>query len=249
LRVLTIKALADQGEVNPGATVTLQPVISDLNGGGRNLNVTVQTCVDPGVGYGVQARCVTPDSTTTSSFSGTTLGANNTYTGEAPTFTVNVPALPLVRPLDQYNGIAYLVIYTISAADGSSVTAFKRIIVTDPSKTAKNKNPAISNVTANGAPLAPSNTYSAAGQDLMPFFSAGAETYQLMNADGSFTTQTENLTTTWFYTDGTMKFQRTFDADMNHWDPTPKGAGRGSALVVVTHDGRGGEDYQVFQFN
>lgn len=249
LRVLTLKALSDQSEVNPGTTVTIRPVVSDLNGGGRNLNVTVVTCVDPGITLGAQAACPHPDSMTTSSFAGTTLGLNNTYTGEAPTFTVNVPSIPLISAVQKYNGVSYLVIYTISSADGSSsVTAFKRITVSDPSKTPKNSNPDITSISDNGMVLGTTNVYSGAVQNLTPSFSVNPEAYQIMGADGSFAPHSETYSSTWFYTDGTMEFQRTTNTDENQWTPA-RAAGRGAAIVFVSHDGRGGEDYQIFQFN
>ncbi|PWU17042.1 MAG: hypothetical protein C5B49_09625 [Bdellovibrio sp.] len=255
LRVLTIKAVSN-AEVNPGATVTLQPVISDLNGGGRQLNVIVQTCVDPGLSLGAVPVCAAPDSTSNSSFSASTLGANNTYTGEAPPFTVNVPPLTLAAPTDRYNGVNYLVIYTVTSGDGAStVTSFKRILVSDPGKTGKNQNPAFSGVTSNGVSLTASsasasnvNPYSSAVATLQPSFSVGAEQYQWMNPDGTFIPRTELLATTWFYTDGSTQYQRTSDTDVNQWTPA-RVSTRGVALVAVVRDGRGGEDYQIFQFN
>ena len=145
LRILTLQAQSNQSEVNPGTSgVTIQPVVSDINGGGRTLTVTVQTCADPGISLGAPPQCANVDSTSTSSFSTTTLSVNSTYTGLAPTVTVNVPASPTnyaaATTVEQYNGVAYLVFYTLSASDGTSVTAFKRIMVSSPSKVTKNLN-------------------------------------------------------------------------------------------------------------
>jgi hypothetical protein len=248
LRVLTLQATGGP-EVNPGASVTIQPVISDLNGGGRNLNVHVQTCVDPGIGLGVQPSCANPDSDTTTQFSSTTLGSNNTYTGLAPTFSVSVPNVTLPTPALQYNGVNYLVIYTISAVDGSSVTAFKRILVSDPSKTPKNQNPTFTSVSANGINLAASTAFSAATQYLVPTFGVGSESYQVMLPDGSLKSYTENVTTTWFISDGSMENDRTFGVDTNQWNPTGKPQSRDAVMVLVSHDGRGGEGFQILQFN
>src|SRR5205085_549270 len=107
--------LADQSEVNPGTSVTLQPVVSDLNGGGRTLSVLVQTCIDPGISFGAPTHCGTIDSSTTSSFASGTLSANGTFTGLAPTISVSVPAAPLNFVLAaanlKFNGVAYLVFY------------------------------------------------------------------------------------------------------------------------------------------
>lgn len=254
LRVLTLKALSNQSEVNPGTSgIVLQPVISDLNGGGRTLSVSVQTCADTNLS-GAPNGCANPDSTSTSSFSSTTLSSDGTYTGLAPTITVNVPAAPAnyaaATSSEQYNGVPYLVFYTISAPDGSSVTALKRIIVSSPGKTPKNQNPAISGVTGNGTSLAASNTFGTSVYTLNISFSVGPETYQTMNPDGSTTTQTESLSTTWFYTDGSTEFDRTYDTDANQWTPpSSHPGGRAAVLVTVTRDNRDGEDYQIFSFN
>lgn len=252
LRILTIKAMSDQGEVNPGTTVTLQPVVSDIGGGGRTLTATVTACLDPGNAIGEQPTCTNPDTSNTSTFSTTTLSANGTYIGAAPTFTIAVPSnLPVFSASPtylRYNGVAYTVIYTLTAPDGNSTTAIKRIIISDSAKTVKNKNPAIASVTANSATLSATQTYATSSMDLGIALSTGAETYQTMDPNGNLSSHTENITTTWYFTDGEMKHQRTAGADSNHWDAS-KPSGRATALIVVVTDGRGGEDYSIFEFN
>jgi len=252
LRILTIEALSNQSEVNPGTTVTLQPVVSDLNAGGRTINVTIKACVDPGVDIGADPECINPDITSTSSFSTTTLSSNGTYTGEAPTFTVTVPAAPAnyvnAPAYEQYNGVSYLIIYSLQASDGSTVTAFKRIMVSSPGKIAKNLNPNFASIAGNGVPLGTNNVYNAATLKLVPSFQNAPETYQVMNLDGSFSTQIETLTTTWFITDGSMQYQRTTNGDSNQWQPE-KPLTRGATMVVVSHDGRAGESYMILNFN
>ncbi len=255
LRVLTIQALSDQSEVNPGTSVTLKPVVSDLNGGGRTLDVTIQTCIDPGVDLGKKPQCTVPDSTISSSFSTTTLGANNTYTGDAPSFTVNIPSAPLnyiIAPLYvQYNGVSYLVIYTLKASDGTSVTAFKRIRISSPSKVTKNRNPAFSSISSNGNILNTNNIYNQNILELAPTFSVGPEGRQIMNADGSLRTDTDSILTTWFISDGKIKYQRTVNTDLNQWDlsDSKKPQNRGVVLVVVAHDGYEGQICSIFNFN
>lgn len=252
LRILTIKAMSDQGEVNLGTTVTLQPVVSDIGAGGRTLTATVTACLDPGNSIGEQPTCTNPDTSSTSTFSTTTLSSNGTYTGAAPTFTVTVPAsLPVFSASPaylRYNGVAYTVIYTLTAPDGNSTTAIKRIMISDSGKTIKNKNPAIASVTANGAALSATQAYSTSSLDLGIALSTGAETYQTMDPSGTLSSHSENVTTTWYFTDGEMKHQRTVGADSNHWDAS-KPSSRATALIVVVTDGRGGEDYSIFEFN
>ena len=151
----------------------------------------------------------------------------------------------------QYNGVAYLVLYTISASDGSSVTALKRIVVS--SKGAKNNNPTIGSVSSNGAALSAfpgTNAFTNAVLTLAPSFSAGAESYQVMQPDGSLVGQTETLVNTWFYSDGSTQFDRTIAGDSDEWTtPESHPSGRAAVIVLTTHDGRGGEDAKVFNFN
>lgn len=248
LRVLTIQV--DNPEVAPGATVNVTPVISDLNDC-RTVVATVQTCIDPGVSVGHQPVCDHPDAvnSSTTTINTTTLGANNTCTGAVNPISIQVPALPLVGPAYvQYNGIAYLFIYTLTDSTGVSVTAFKRIVVSN--KPTKNTNPAINAVTSSGVPLNPANGFTTAILKLGISFAQAGETYNVMQPDGSLLGQTEELVNTWFYSEGSTKYQRTVGTDSNEMNmPDSHPNGRAFILVVVTHDGRGGDDYKIFTFN
>ncbi len=253
LRILTLKA--NQSEVNPGTSgITIQPVVSDITAGGRTLNVTIQTCADPGISLGAAPACLVVDSNQTSSFSTSTLSSNGTFTGSAPTFTVNVPSSPSnyasANANSQYNGVPYLVFYTLTSTDGTSVTAFKRIIVSSPAKSSKNQNPVISSLTANGAPLTAVNTFTSVLQNLSIAFSVSPEIYNYMNPDASIASQAEIYTTSWFYSDGSDEFTRTTNTDPNQWTPpAAHPTGRASVLVVITRDSRDGEDFQKYEFN
>lgn len=258
LRVLALKVKAPgQPEMNPGGSVTLQPLVSDINGAGRALTYAVAACRDPGIGYGVPAACTTPDFTIAATAVGalTTVFATQTNTGIAPEFTVPLPDASIFNGVSsdaQYNGVPYLIFYTISAADGTSVQSFRRILISPTTKTTKNANPTITSVTSNGTALDATNpvTLPTSGVDLsVTYPDASVETYQVMAADGSLQSQTEFLTATWFYSDGSLDKFRTFGTDTNHWNP-PSAAptGRGAIFAVVLRDARGGEDFQLIEF-
>lgn len=255
LRILTI--VADQPEVNPGTTVNFTPVLSDLNGGGRTLNYSVFGCIDPGISVGVTPTCSTPDPTSIQS--GTVsiaAGASQTYTGAVGAFSLTMPGAATIfagqSAAAQYNGVAYLVFYSIAAQDGSAmVNSFVRVIVSDPSKAVKNTNPVINNVTENdlaiGASISIPTETTSFGVQATP--SAGG-TYLLEAVDGSFITENIQLTNTWFISDGSFEYQRSIGSDDDSWyPPATKSSTRGMVILVVTRDGRGGAAYQKIDMN
>lgn len=239
LRILALAASAP--EVDPGTSVTITPYVSDFNNTGP-LQFAWQACVDAGVGYGATPTCegnLTATSVTTGTVS--TLNAGNTYTAAADGFSVSVPTTVLTgrSDVDQYNGVAYLVMYSLTNASNQTVKSFKRIIVSAPAKSTKNQNPGISAVLANGAAFASL----AAGTrfDMSLMFSSSPETYQQKKADGSLAGQTETYQATWFYSDGETKYYRTTSNDGNQYTtPAAFPAGRSSFLVIVLRDDRGG---------
>ncbi len=267
LRILGIKA--DFPEVNPGATVVVTPLVSDLGNdqadtGGRTLTYSAQGCIDPGVGFGATPTCV-GRSDATSLGSGTIPSldsSSKTFTGTAPAINVTIPATILSNRtiLDQQNGVAYLVMYTLTATatngTQTQINAFKRILVSAPTRTQKNVNPVLTEVNAGDVPL--SSFLSAltfpggSGTQTPTLLKAvldpnSSENYTLISANGTLS-KTESLTTTWFLSDGDIQLFRTVGADTNSWSPpNTKPSTRAMLLVVVTRDGRGGETYRVFQ--
>jgi hypothetical protein len=254
LRVLTI--IADLPEANPGDTVTFTPVLSDLNGQGRTISYSVQACIDPGVSNGVSPACTDPDPA--SLLTGTVVippGASQTYTGPVTSFSLILPNADAMfasrRAADQYNGVAYLVFYSISVPGGPSVDSFLRVIVSSSDKTQKNQNPVITSVDLNDNPISglipipvvPSNFRLISPPD-------SAETFEVMQRDGSFVTNTEELINTWFISDGTLDFSRTIGSSENSWTPpASRPANRGMVMLVVTRDGRGGQAFQKVEMN
>ena len=253
LRVLGFQL--DKPEVNAGDTVTLTPIVSDLNGGGRTLTYLVQGCVDPGISIGAPAACPgTPDALGSGTISASSIAGNNlVYTGAATAVTFTTPASSVifsqVSAVDQFNGISYLVFYTLSAPGANSVVAFKRVKVsTNP---VKNTNPPLPDILSNGVALGAVASLPSSLITLSADLSATtlAKTYQQEQPDGSFETQSAVFTTTWFYSDGSMQYFRTNATDGNQWTPpASQPTGRNAVILAVTRDGIGGESFVKVEF-
>ena len=219
LRVLAIKDDASgYSEVSPGSTVAITPYVSDFGGGTRALTYQAVACLDPGISTGVEPSCTgVPGASTVAS--GTVTITGSLRTGSATAFTVTVPSTILTgrTTQDQYNGVNYLVTYTISSSTGDSVRAFKRILVSDPSKTTKNKNPTLSGLLANGVAITSMPT---SGVELSVSYSADSlETYNYKNTDLTVSTVSEELVTTWFISTGTLKYFRTVKTESTTFTP------------------------------
>jgi len=254
LRILTIVTSAP--EVSPGDAVTFTPVLSDINGQGRSIHYSVSGCIDPGVGVGAAPACPQPDPVSIQS--GTVAlspGASLTYTGPVPSFSLTMPDAATIfasrSSADQYNGVAYLVFYSISVSNGPSVNSFLRVIVSSSDKAQKNKNPTIASVDLNDNPITGTIPMPASAADFrMTSPASSEETYQVMQRDGSLTTHSEEMITTWFVSDGEFDFSRTLGNSENSWSPpAAKPAGRGVVLLVVTRDERGGAAFQKVEMN
>ena len=153
---------------------------------------------------------------------------------------VNIPATILAQrsAADQYNGVNYLVTYKLSA--GSEVVqSFRRILVSEATKTTKNNNPQTTAILANGVAL---TTLPAGAVGLSMSYTAGSlETYDSKKSDLSLVNSTESLATTWFRTDGELEFYRTVNSDTTTFTPPATApSGRQALIVGVTRDDRGG---------
>lgn len=254
LRVLAIVASnntspnAGKAEGNPGDSFTVTPYVSDVSNAGASLTYEAFGCVDPGVSYGAEATC-TGNATAVSLGSGavTGLSAGNVYTGPVGSVTVSIPSSILASrsTIDTYNGVNYLVTYTLTNSAGLSVKSFKRIPISDSSTgKVKNSNPSISRVLANGVILATLAAGSAV--ELSAEAAVGSnETYTYMTSSGATNSNTETLQATWFYTDGELKYYRTTSTDSTTYTaPDAYPPLRSSVIVTVLRDGRGGESVQ-----
>lgn len=236
LRVLALKS--DAPEIAPGATVTITPLISDLNAGARTLNYVAKACVDPGISVGATPSCDTDPAAVTQS--GSFVLSGNRYTGAAPAFSVTVPAtlLALSSDAEKFNGKSYLVLYTVSVGT-ESTTAFRRIV--GSTKATKNANPVIGGARIDGAAI---SELPSSEKELEPVITSGAESYLFQNTDGATQTLEETLTVSWFISQGDLEYSRTDGATKNKYTPSAAPDGTKPVfLVLVLRDDRGGVDW------
>lgn len=250
LRVLAIQSSAP--EVDPGATVTMTPVISDINA--TSLTYTVQTCIDAGIGAGAEPTCDNnPTKQVLATNQNLTLpGLAESWTGAADTFAVTVPIDTIIfygrSSEDKYNGVAFLVEYILTNNRQETLRTIKRIVVSESAKTAKNTNPSVTQVFSNGVAMTtlPLNTKINLSTDLA---ASAAESYLVKNRDGTQTSLSENVSVTWFITDGKTKFFRSEIAKTNEYTtPTENPTGRASYLIAVAKDDRGGLSFVKKKF-
>lgn len=250
LRIIALKV--DLPEVNPGTEVSLNALVSDIGGDGRSLSYSLISCTDPGVAYGAEPSCDNAsDKVEVAEGTVSNLVEENAYTLEQDSVAFTIPSeiLDLYSEVESYNGVAYLVVYTLTAENGDSVKGFKRIIVTSESKTIKNSNPTIVEVVDENG-----NELSVLPQEETDYkinvSSESMETYTEYVSTNSLTSLDEVITTTWFLSDGSMKYYRTINESYNSLTPaTEAPTDRPSVIVVVSRDGRGGVDYQKIQFD
>lgn len=243
LRVLGIRA--NTPETSPGATVQLTALISDVTGAGRALRVVVEACSDPGVGYGANPTCSgVADRVAVADTTVNLTGPAYTAALTAQSVTIPTTVLANYSGVDQYNGVPYLVTYSVSAGGGAErVDAFKRILVS--TKPLKNSNPLLTDV-VNAA----STTVSALptqATTLYPAITSGSnEIFSVLNGNGTTSNFQETLTTTWFASDGSFDVQRTESSNGNGYQPPgSRPTSHSVVIVLVTRDGRGGETWVI----
>ena len=239
LRVLAIRAeVAGRAEASPGETVLITPFVSDY-GNSRSLSFEAKACLDSGVAVGAEPTCEgQPGAVLAGSGAVTITGAERT--GAAPDFSVVIPAgiLDSRSSDDRFNGVSYLVTYRLVASDGTAVQSFKRIVVSESTKTTKNLNPSVSGILGSGSTL---TVYPTADVELTPVISAGSqESYSFSRNGVTGFSRTEELVTTWFISHGEIKFFRTVGSDSTLWTPAALPLTGNPILVAVLRDDRGG---------
>ena len=248
LRVLAL--VAQPPEVNPGDTVTITPIVSDLTETNA-LSYSSYSCLDNGISFGAVPTCNgNPSKITLSTGTISTLSLAKAFTGTADTITLTVPDQSTILGLrsiaQQYNGIAYIFEYVLQNSRGEEVRAIKRIAVSYPNKVTKNTNPTISDFLLNGISATSSLPLSTTLSTSLSFSGSPTENYSRMNSEGQLSTESEDLITTWFITDGKMKFQRTFGLEPNEYEtPSQSPSSKPVYLIEVSRDGRGGTGYII----
>jgi hypothetical protein len=250
LRILSLKV--DQPEVAPSTSVTVTPYISDLNGAGRTLSYTAEGCIDPGLSRGVEPTC---DQASDRISLGTgDISLSNSPSFKSPNYSGPVQSISFTVPADiftgktaveQKNGVNYILIYQIRAADGTQVKSLKRI--TASTRAQKNTNPTLSALQSGGTDL---SALPASTAGLTPKFVTGSsETYEVIRATGTIDSVAETMLMTWFISDGTIDYTRTVDSSENAYTPPSTLPQNHNVLIIgVLRDGRGGEDVLKLEF-
>lgn len=242
-RVLAI--IADKPEANPGDTITITPVISDLNAT-TGVQDSIQVCIDLGISYGASPSCEgNPTKVVVQNHRSLTLpGVADNWTGAADTASFSIPLDAVIfyqrSDQDKYNGVDYIVEYTLHSPSGLNETAIKRIAVTESTKVAKNQNPTFTDIFANNVSMVnlPVGTKVNLTNNLT---NASAENYLIKDAQGNLKSYTEELTVTWFITDGETKYYRSVVGGSNEYTgPGSSPVGRSAYIMAVARDDRGG---------
>jgi hypothetical protein len=277
LRVLAVTASSPElnfdGTTLAPSSVTFTPWIADPYGAGRALTATAYWCVDPGVGAGVTPTCE-GNPTRTAVFTDQAVGTSATflapnYIGEAAPFNIDFSAAPAptqaliasafvsARADQRYNGIALLVFYELTpvSTPADRVQSFRRVLVSDPSKPAKNQNPPAPIVRLDGTEITAFPGFVARLDAYVP--ASAEENYLFLNTQGTFTPLQERVETTWYLTgpadvpcsvkeecttDGLFSLTRTRPGELNKFTPPAVAlpTTRGRVLVAVARDGRAG---------
>ena len=251
LRILSL--MSDKPEVQPANTISITPIISDINET-TSLSYEAFGCIDPGVALGAEPTCAN-NSTKLSLAQGTITSASNSnmaqnFTGTAPSFSVVIPNDTVMfsqrSEVEKFNGLTYLVEYKLSNSKGQSVTSVKRILVSNKTRADQNTNPVISELQSNGAALG-NNDFPTSGKfgiNIL-FSSESFQTYTLKKEDGTLQSRTEDLTTTWFITDGSLKYFRSTNQESNVFTaPDAISSSRKSFLISISRDSRGGVTFK-----
>lgn len=239
--------VASSPEVAPGDPPTsLQVIISDANGAGRPITATIQTCIDPGIGYGAQVNCDHDPSSNPTSYDiyGGVPAPDFTnpafaYTGLTEPVLVTVPPLILTgrSSTDQFNGVAYIVIFKFTVG-GEEFKTFKRIVAV--SGRALNNNPTITNISVNGNPI---TTFPNDGDSLLALADP-PETYQYITTDNVTENRTEQLQVAWYTSSGEFSLSKTFADEPTEFKGSVPTAD--SVVMAIVRDERGGVGFFRF---
>lgn len=253
LRILALRAdqatqFSGVAEFSAGDTVVVTPYVSSYSLSG-SVSYLARACTDPGVSAGATPSCEGVAGAVVVGSGTVSLTGGGSNTGEANALSVTIPSDVLSgrSSSDQYNGVSYLFEYKLTSADGRSTSAIKRLIVSSAAKT-KNANPTLTGLVADGASF---TALPAAAVNVGISYPAGArETYTVMLADGTLLPQTEDLLTTYFITDGSLKYIRTIDGQTTTYTPpSPAPVDHSVVMVAVVRDPRGGVAVSVVKLN
>lgn len=225
-------------EVSVAGPVNVQVIVSDANGGGRTVNGTWESCIDPGVAFGAEVKCDHDPARDSGAYAINTGTLTEMNTGLGPAQAINVPAGLLAgRSLrDRLNGVGYLVIFRFNV-DGQVVEAFRRISVVDTSLRGLNTPPTGSALLLNGGAF----TNPPEKNARLTVTSSAPESYLYRTAGGETETRTENYQVAWYVTQGKFDKPKSDIGDTVRFQGnTPT---RPFLLLAIIRDERGGLDY------
>jgi hypothetical protein len=243
LRVLAIEA--DFSEINTAQDVIVTPYISYPIGGDTTLDISYKACLNPGIEFGAEVSCDSYPASQVisgaSTYTTSTIGAANFYTGQINPITLSIPAsaFAFLASLDsktQFNGYDFIMILTISDQNNSTqtITSLKRISLTTRVTADLNANPSISGaIQNNGIDLTTMPTSIA---NLTIDGLSAAESYQSETNTGT-TNFTEQMLVSWFSNVGEFQFSRSDRDQSLEFDPQGATAG---VIIGVYRDNRGG---------
>jgi len=220
-----------------GGNVTLDLLVSDVNGGGRTISGSWRACPDPGIALGAEPSCAGVSGATAAtsiSLDFSTLGAP--YTDVYGTsYTVNVPStiLDSANTIQQTNGKGYVVVFRFTV-DGREVRIFKTIIVSN--RTTKNQNPADPTIRLNGGAL---SGLPVVNDALTINNLTDEETYQAFYSNGTLATLTESYEVAWYVSSkAKLSAGKVAEGDSVKFETAPEGGP--FVAVAVVRDERGG---------
>lgn len=237
-RVLGV--VADTPEVSDtNETVSLTPVLSDIGNEGRTVTMKVESCVDPGIATGEEVNCeggtlyqlVTEENIDIN----TLLGANY-YTGAINSIDITIPENILSdrSPIEQFNGIDYIVTFTFSVGGDELLRTFRRIKVS--SRPVKNSNPTISSIS--------DILLSSSEQGLSLVAGESPQEFSFLDLTGEQKTSKEVYYLSWFTSSGEIESSQVY-VDEETKITLDSNLPNEAVVVVFLRDGRGGSDFLV----
>jgi hypothetical protein len=253
LRVIDV--LADAPEVSAGDSVVLTPYLSDSAGAGRTLTIEREVCIDLGVNLGATPSCDgNPSRVDLGTTTETPGAAANLYTGSISTSTVTIPSAAVIfsdpttgslrSTSAQYNGVSYLFFLTVTAPDGETRTAFKRILVS--TRSTKNQNPSFSSVRFGNLLDSDSSLALPTAETSLELVGATnqEESYSSYTDLNSIVTRSEEATALWYATSGSFSVSATDEDGSTKYTPASPSPGL-VTFVAILKDGRGGTSIRI----
>ena len=237
-RVLGI--VSDLPEVNDTEVeISIRPIISDVNGNGRKINLKIEGCIDPGIATGEEINCDGGQKYALFFQEEIDLAVafpDSVYTGALPNINLTLPAgiLDNRSVFEQFNGIDYLLIFNFSSGDEVSLQSFKRIKVS--TRVDKNVNPTITEMG--------NVTLIKGEQNLSITTNSEPESFLFYDLTGTISTGNEVFYLSWFSSFGEIENSQVYSNEVTkinlESDPPEEGV-----LLVMLRDGRGGMDFLV----